>query len=70
RSLQDNHKHIVSASMAKSLATNTGTTLVEEEMQSLVTRLLACKSPDICPYGKPTINIMNIEEFDKRFLKH
>ncbi|MGL4955763.1 MAG: DNA mismatch repair endonuclease MutL [Bacteroidales bacterium] len=70
RSLQDNHKHIVSASMAKSLAKNTGTTLVEEEMQSLVTRLLACKSPDICPYGKPTINIMNIEEFDKRFLKH
>ncbi|MGL4364267.1 MAG: DNA mismatch repair endonuclease MutL [Bacteroidales bacterium] len=70
RSLLENHQHIVAASMAKSLATSVGSSLADAEMQSLVTRLLACKSPDICPSGKPTIQFMGIEEFDKRFLKH
>jgi DNA mismatch repair ATPase MutL len=38
-------------------------------MQSLVTQLLACSSPDVCPGGKPTMSIVGIEEVDRRFLK-
>ncbi|MDR3328551.1 MAG: hypothetical protein LBS63_00390, partial [Prevotellaceae bacterium] len=69
KSLRDNHRHALALSMATSMAIAAGKTLGEEEMRSLVTRLLACASPDICPNGKPTMTIVEVEELDKRLLK-
>ncbi len=69
KSLHDSHRHVLAASMAESMAISAGKMLNEDEMQSLVTQLFACYSPDICPNGKPTMNIVSIDEIDKRFLK-
>jgi DNA mismatch repair protein MutL len=69
KSLQDNHRHALAASMAASMAIRAGKTLSEEEMRSLVARLLSCSSPDVCPDGKPTMAIISVEDFDKKFLK-
>ncbi len=69
KSLRDNHRHVLASSMAASMSIGAGKMLNEQEMQNLVTQLFACSSPDISPDGKPTMNIVGIEEIDKRFLK-
>ncbi len=69
KSLHENHRHVLAASMAESMAIGAGKALSEDEMQRLVTQLLACASPDVCPNGKPTMSIVSMEEIDKKFLK-
>ena len=69
KSLQDNHRHALAASMAASMAIGAGKTLGEEEMRNLVERLFACSSPDVCPDGKPTLTVISIDELDKKLLK-
>ncbi|MDR2937711.1 MAG: DNA mismatch repair endonuclease MutL [Prevotellaceae bacterium] len=69
KSLRENHRHVLAASMAASMSIGAGKVLNEEEMQSLVNNLLACASPDICPNGRPTMNIIATDELDKRFFK-
>ncbi|MDR1226527.1 MAG: DNA mismatch repair endonuclease MutL [Prevotellaceae bacterium] len=69
KELSENHRHILAASMASSMAIPAGKALGETEMKTLVAQLLACTSPDICPNGKPTMTIISTEEIDKKFLK-
>lgn len=69
KSLQENHRHALASSMAASMAIGAGKTLSEEEMRNLVARLLSCSSPDVSPDGKPTMAIISVEDFDKKFLK-
>jgi DNA mismatch repair protein MutL len=69
KSLQDNHRHALATSMAASMAIGAGKTLNEEEMRNLTMRLFACASPDVSPDGKPTMAIIGVEDFDKKFLK-
>ncbi|MDR0688298.1 MAG: DNA mismatch repair endonuclease MutL [Prevotellaceae bacterium] len=69
KSLQENHRHVLAASMAASMAIRAGKALSEEEMHNLVARLLSCSSPDISPDGKPAMLIIGVEEFDRKFMK-
>ncbi|MDR3366313.1 MAG: DNA mismatch repair endonuclease MutL [Prevotellaceae bacterium] len=69
KSLRENHRHALAASMAASMAIRAGKTLSEEEMHNLIARLLSCASPDICPDGKPTMAIVGVEELDRKFQK-
>ncbi|MFK7845875.1 MAG: DNA mismatch repair endonuclease MutL [Rhodothermales bacterium] len=56
-------------SMARRGAVQSGTQLDIKEMRSLVDQLFLCDTPYACPYGRPTIVNIAIEELDKRFGK-
>lgn len=54
-------------SMAKSLATKSGTVLTATEQESLVNALFACREPNTSPFNQPTILTIDTNELDKRF---
>jgi DNA mismatch repair protein MutL len=56
-------------SMARRGAIRSGTALDIKEMRSLIDQLFLCEMPYFCPYGRPTIVNISIEELDKRFGK-
>jgi DNA mismatch repair protein MutL len=56
-------------SLAKAAAGTSDELLNMFEAQALVDNLFACKEPALSPDGKPTIQIITMEEIDKRFLK-
>ncbi|MDR0738052.1 MAG: DNA mismatch repair endonuclease MutL [Prevotellaceae bacterium] len=56
-------------SLAKAAAGTSGEPLNMFETQALVDNLFACREPALSPDGKPTIQIITMEEIDKRFLK-
>ena len=56
-------------SLAKAAAGASGEPLNIFEAQALVDNLFACKEPALSPDGKPTLQIITMEEIDKRFLK-
>ncbi|MDR0582186.1 MAG: DNA mismatch repair endonuclease MutL [Prevotellaceae bacterium] len=56
-------------SLAKAAAGTSDEPLNMFEAQALVDNLFACKEPALSPEGKPTLQIITIEEIDKRFLK-
>lgn len=41
--------------------------LKQEEMEDVIDRLFACEQPNYSPSGKPTIQIISVEELDQRF---
>jgi len=44
-----------------------GESLGNEEMAQVISRLNRCKSPHICPHGRPTMIKLTREELDRRF---
>ena len=57
----------IARSLAKASAINYGKSLTNEEMRDIIDNLFACETPDYSPDGKAIINILNIEELEKRF---
>lgn len=53
-------------SMARAAAIPYGRPLAEEEMRELFDTLFACSTPNWSPSGKPVVNIITVEELDKR----
>jgi DNA mismatch repair protein MutL len=60
-------KDKVASAMAVASAIPYGKGLSQNEMEILFDRLFACQSPNYSPKGKAVINIIPLEEIDKRF---
>ncbi len=60
-------KEKVAAAMAGAAAIPYGKVLLKSEMEDLFDTLFACAAPNYSPKGKPVINILTLEEIDKRF---
>jgi DNA mismatch repair protein MutL len=56
----------IAAAMASASAIPYGKSLLKNEMEELFDTLFSCKSPNYSPGGKPVINILTLEEIDKR----
>lgn len=54
-------------SVARRSAIRSGVRLSPKEMRSLIDQLFGCEMPYACPYGRPTIVKIPIEELEKRF---
>ena len=54
-------------SLAKFLAIGYGKTLSQEEMSQLNDQLFTCQMPNFTPWGKPIINIIAMDEIEKKF---
>lgn len=59
-------KEILASSLARATAIPYGRLLKTEEMQELFDTLFASPTPNYSPGGKPVINIITLEELDKR----
>jgi DNA mismatch repair protein MutL len=55
------------AAVACRSAIKAGKPLNQAEMQYLVDRLFATRSPFVCPHGRPTIVKLTLDELDRRF---
>jgi DNA mismatch repair protein MutL len=53
--------------MACKGAVKAGQKLSQQEMESLINRLFACREPYFCPHGRPAILKVTIEELDRKF---
>ncbi len=60
-------KDKVAAAMASASAIHYGKQLTIKEMEVFFDMLFACKAPNYSPRGKPVINIITLEEIDKRY---
>jgi len=56
----------VASAMAGASAIPYGKALLKNEMEDLFDTLFTCKAPNYSPKGKPVINIITLEEIDKR----
>ncbi|HVN57614.1 MAG TPA: DNA mismatch repair endonuclease MutL [Bacteroidales bacterium] len=57
----------VASSLARASAIPYGKALTRTEMEELFDTLFACASPNYSPSGKPVIQIIALEELDKKF---
>ncbi len=57
----------LAGAMAGSAAIQYGKQLTQSEMEDLFDTLFACSAPNYSPKGKPVINIITIEELDRKF---
>ncbi|HPY67170.1 MAG TPA: DNA mismatch repair endonuclease MutL, partial [Bacteroidales bacterium] len=57
----------LAGAMAGSAAIQHGKQLTQSEMEGLFDSLFACSAPNYSPKGKPVINIITIEELDRKF---
>jgi DNA mismatch repair protein MutL len=57
-----NKKEKVARVLAKRASTKSGTTLNNEEMNTLIDELFACKEPNYAPDGKACLTTMNIQQ--------
>ena len=60
-------KEKVASAMARASAIPYGKVLSQSEMEDLFDSLFACSAPNYSPAGKQVINIITLEELDKRF---
>jgi DNA mismatch repair protein MutL len=60
-------KEKIAAAMADASAIRYGRVLSHSEMEDLFDTLFACQSPNYSARGKPVINIITLEDIDKRF---
>ena len=71
RSTQDDPstgaKEKLASAMAGASAIPYGKHFSAEEMENLFDNLFACSSPNYSPTGKPVINIITLEDLDKKF---
>lgn len=56
-------------SMARNSAIKAGSVLSQEEMNTLIEQLFACKTPNFSISGKPVIQTITLTELDKKFEK-
>ena len=54
-------------SMARNSSIKSGVSLAQEEMNTLIEQLFACKSPNYSISGKPVIQTIGLTEIDKKF---
>ncbi|MDR1681394.1 MAG: DNA mismatch repair endonuclease MutL [Prevotellaceae bacterium] len=59
----------LAVSFAKAAAGNAREPLTPLEAQALIDSLFACREPALSPEGKPTLQIVSMEEIDRKFLK-
>ena len=57
----------VAASFSCRSSIKTGNKLSEAEMKKLHEDLMKCKTPSVCPHGRPVIMEMSIPDLDKNF---
>jgi DNA mismatch repair protein MutL len=57
----------IALSMARASAIQYGTPLTHTEMEELFDMLFACAMPNYSPTGKTVMNIITLEELDRRF---
>lgn len=62
-----NEKEKLAVAMAGASAIPYGKPLAQSEMEDLFDTLFGCSSPNYSPKGKPVINIITLEEIDKKF---
>ncbi|MDR3133925.1 MAG: DNA mismatch repair endonuclease MutL [Prevotellaceae bacterium] len=67
--LKTQRQEKLARSLSKAAAGTAAEPLNMPEAQALVDNLFACKEPSLSPEGKPTLQIITVEEIDKRFLK-
>jgi DNA mismatch repair protein MutL len=67
--LRSDKRENLARSMAFNMAVKSGKELRQEEMNSLIDELFACKMPYSTPAGKPTITTFSLEDLDRRFKK-
>ncbi|MFC2138092.1 DNA mismatch repair endonuclease MutL [Bacteroidota bacterium] len=60
-------KEKVAISLAKASAINYGHQMSREEMREVVDQLFACQSPNYSPTGKKIIQILHVDEIEKKF---
>ena len=56
----------IAAAMAEAAAIPYGKALGKHEMEDIFDTLFACKAPNYSPKGNPVINILTLEEIDRR----
>ncbi len=64
---KSNIKEGIAATLASSAALKRGVKMSEEEINSLIDKLFACKEPYQNPYGRKCFLKYDLEELDKRF---
>ncbi len=62
-----NKRDNLAATFACKSAIKTGQKIGYEEMKSLVNSLMKCKTPYVCPHGRPVILNYTLTDFDKQF---
>ena len=62
-----NEREKVAAAMAGASSIQYGKVLGQDEMEDLFDTLFGCRAPNYSPKGKSVINIITLEEIDKRF---
>jgi len=67
--LKLNKRDSLARSLAKNSAIKAGTSLAQEEMNTLIDELFACKTPNFSVSGKPIIQTITLAELDKKFEK-
>lgn len=65
--LKSDTKVNLAQSLAKAASSGFSRTLQVEEMQALFDSLFACSDHNYCPSGKKIVNLLTMEEIDKRF---
>jgi DNA mismatch repair protein MutL len=68
--LKLNKRDSLARSLAKNSAIKAGTSLAQEEMNTLIDELFACKTPNFSVSGKPIIQTITLAELDKKFEKN
>jgi DNA mismatch repair ATPase MutL len=53
--------------MAQAAAIDYTGTMTEPEMKLLIDNLFMCQLPNMAPGGKPIIQIISLEEIDRKF---
>ncbi len=64
---KNNQKQLMAKSLAMKLSVKRGRKLHQEEIDSLIENLFACKVPDVSPDGKPTMVIYSFDELYRKF---
>jgi DNA mismatch repair protein MutL len=67
--LRSDKRENLARAMAFNMAVKSGKELRQEEMNSIIDELFACKMPYSTPSGKPTITTFSLDDLDKRFKK-
>ena len=67
--LKLDRRDALARSMARNSAIKSGMVLGQEEMNTLIEQLFACKAPNISISGKPVIQTMVLAEVDRKFDK-
>ena len=64
--IKENARERLACSLAKASAIEYGYQLSKEAVSCLIDSLFACQSPNYSPTGKPVVDIIPFDEFEKR----